>query len=149
MNPIIRLTLRDRERISALNQICFPLEHNKQETWVDLLDDERTHVFAIEEDLKLVALIAIYNWKGENDYIKIMSIGTHPDYRGLGHGHRLMQHIIDEMLKDDMRKFRAETRETNFKMQRVFEDFGYKIIDKVDAYYDNPTELAFKYGLDL
>ena len=78
-----------------------------------------------------------------------MTIGTHPDHRNKGYAHMLMQYTIDEMLKDNMRIFKAETRESNVKMQKIFEDFGYKIICKVEGYYDNPKETAYKYSLKI
>ncbi len=78
-----------------------------------------------------------------------MTIVTYPDHRNKGYAHMIMQYTIDEMLKDNMRIFKAETRESNVKMQKVFEDFGYKIINKVEGYYDNPTETAYKYSLKI
>lgn len=36
------------------------------------------------------ASISIYNWKGENDYIKIMDIGAYLDYRNKGYADMLM-----------------------------------------------------------
>lgn len=149
MNEIIKLTLKNLEEIFAFDQVCFPLEYNSRETWIELIEDPGTLVFSIKDSGNIAALISIYNWKGQDDYIKIMTIATHPDQRGKGHAHRLMQYIINEMLKEDMRKFRAETRESNLKMQKVFEDFGYKNIDKVDNCYENPAEAGFKYALDL
>lgn len=149
MYNIARLTLNNLDEICAFDQVCFPLEYNKPEMWVELLEDPGTNVFSIKDSGSIAALISIYNWKGQDDYIKIMTIATHPDHRGKGHAHRLMQYIIDEMLKEDMRKFRAETRESNLKMQKVFEDFGYKFVSKVDNVYENPIEAGFKYALDL
>lgn len=149
MNPIVKLNIENLEEICAFDQICFPLEYNSKETWIELLQDERTIVFALREDQQILAHLAIYNWNGENDYIKIMTIGTHPNQRGKGHAHRLMQHIIDEMPKEGMRKFRAETRESNLKMQKVFSDFGYQVTSKIDPCYENPTEAGLKYALDL
>ncbi len=149
MENITRLTLKDLDAIDGIEKICFPNDATKREYWIELLEDERTIVFAIKEDNIVKSYIAIYNWKGENDYIKIMSIGTHPAYRNKGYAHMIMQHTIDEMLKDDMRIFKAETRESNVKMQKVFEDFGYKMIGKVAECYDNPKEGAYKYSLEL
>lgn len=146
MEKIVRLSLNDLEAIAAFDKICFPEDHTKSEMWIELLEDERTYVFAFKENNQIIAHIAIYNWKGEDDYIKIMTIGTHPDHRKKGYAHQLMQHVIDEMLKEDMRIFKAETRASNLKMQKVFEDFGYHIATKVEKYYDNPTETAFKYA---
>lgn len=60
-----------------------------------------------------------------------------------------MQYTLDEMLKDDMHIFKAEIRESNVKMQKVFEDFGYKNIKKVEGCFDNPIEAAYKYSLEI
>ncbi|QSX05926.1 GNAT family N-acetyltransferase [Sedimentibacter sp. zth1] len=149
MEDIVRLTLKDLDDIYKFDIICFPNDYTKREYWIELLEDERTFVFAFKENNIIKANISIYNWKGENNYIKIMTIGTHPDYRNKGYAHMLMQYIIDEMLKDDMHIFKGETRESNLKMQKVFEDFGYKINKKVEEYYDNPTETAYKYSLEI
>lgn len=149
MDNIEKLTIKDLEDFLKSMTICFPGDDIKEEDWIELLEDEKTLVFAIKESNIIKAYIAIYNWKGENDYIKIMSIGTHPDHRKKGYAHMLMQYIIDEMLKDDMHIFKGETRESNFKMQKVFEDLGYEIINEVEEYYDNPIETAYKYSLEI
>ena len=149
MEEIVRLTIKDLENFIEIEEICFPEEDTKLEDWIELLEDPRTFVFAIKEKDVIKANIAIYNWKAENDYIKIMTIGTHPDHRNKGYAHILMKYIIDKVLEDDMHIFKAETRESNLKMQKVFEDFGYKMINKVEGYYDNPTETAYKYSLEI
>lgn len=149
MKEIVRLTINDLDDFLEFETICFPGDCIKREDWSELLEDEKTFVFAIKEHDDIKAHIAIYNWKGEDDYIKIMTIGTHPNHRNKGYAHMLMQYIIDEMLKDGMYIFKAETRESNIKMQKVFEDFGYKIIKKVEEYYDSPTEIAYKYSLEI
>ena len=149
MDNIVRLMIKDLEDFLESITICFPDDYIKREDWIELLEDKKTFVFAIKENNIIKAYIAIYNWKGENDYIKIMSIGTHPDHRNKGCSHLLMQYIIDEMLKDDMHIFKGETRESNVKMQKVFKDFGYKIINKVEKYYDNPIETAYRYSLEI
>lgn len=149
MQRIVRLTVKDINDIFTLEKVCFPGDYTESRGWMELLEDERTFVFGIEEDNIIKASISIYNWKGENDYIKIMSIGTHPDHRNKGYAKILMQHVIDEMLKDDMHIFKGETRKSNFNMQKTFEGFGYKIIGEVEDYYDNPTENAYKYYLEI
>ena len=149
MKDIVRITAKGLGEIHKLETICFPDDYIKGEDWIELLEDEKTFVFVIKENNIIKAYIAIYNWKGENDYIKIMSIGTHPDHRNKGYAHMLMEHTIDKMLKDDMHIFKGETRKSNTRMQKVFQDFGYGIIEKVEGYYDNPTEVAYKYSLEV
>lgn len=149
MEGIVRLTIKDLEEFLESETICFPDEPIKREDWIELLEDERTFVFAIKEDNNIKAYIAIYNWKGENNYIKIMSIGTYPDHRNKGYAHMLMKYTIDEVVKDDMHIFKAETRESNIKMQKVFDDFGYKKISREENCYDTPTEAGYKYSLEI
>ncbi|HOK62814.1 MAG TPA: GNAT family N-acetyltransferase [Soehngenia sp.] len=149
MKDIVRLSLEDLDCFLESLRIYFPEDDIDREIWKELFEDKRTFAYAIKENEVIKSCIAIYNWKGENDYIKIMTIGTDPEFRNKGYAHILMQHIIDESLKDDMHLFKAETRESNIKMQKVFEDFGYKIISKVEGYFENPVEIAYKYSLEV
>ena len=149
MTGITRLGTKDREEIDRIENICFPEYDSKEETWMDLLEEERTFAFAIKEKTFIKAYISIYNWKGEHDYIKIMSICTHPDHRNKGYGKKLMQYVIDEMLKDDMHVFKGETRASNTNMQKMFTDFGYGLVESVEGYYDQPDETAYKYVLEI
>lgn len=122
MENIVRLTMEDLEDFLKSISICFPDDCIKREDWIELLEDKKTFVFAIKENNIIKAYIAIYNWKGENDYIKIMSIGTHPDHRNKGYAHMLMQYIIDEMLKDDIHRksYKQILRSTSLKLSGSF-----------------------------
>lgn len=148
MEHIEELGLKDLEVFLDAEKNCFPEDDIKQEVWMELLEDTRTMVYAIKENDIIKAHLAIYNWKDEKDYIKIMTIGTHSEHRNKGYAHKLMQHAIDEMMKDNMFLFKGETRASNFKMQKVFENFGYKITSK-DDFYDKPREPAYKYSLEV
>jgi ribosomal-protein-alanine N-acetyltransferase len=145
----IDIYIEDLDDFLESEKICFQDDDIKRKDWIELLEDERTSIYTIKENEVIKAHMAIYNWKGKNNYIKIMTIGTHPEHRSMGYAHILMQYTIDEMLKDDMHIFKGETRESNLKMQKIFEDFGYKFIGKVEKYYDNPTETAYKYSLEI
>lgn len=149
MKEILKLSMIDIHEIYNFEKICFPKEYTEMEVWIDLLEDERTSVFAIKEKNEIVAFISIYNWKGENDYIKIMCLATHVDHRSKGYAHMLMQYIIDEMLKEDMHIFKAETRKSNLKMQKIFDRFAYKLTSQVEDYFDHPVETAYKYTLEI
>ena len=137
------------EEIMAFDKFCFPTDFWKEEDWRDLLEDPRAIYYALTDEDKIVGDIFIYNWKGENDYIKIMNLAVHPDYRKQGIAHKLLNHVTEEMKKLDMFRFLGETRESNKAMQKVFEDCGY-VLNKVEEnYYHNPDESAFKYLLQI
>ncbi len=149
MKEILELSISDIDDIYNFEKLCFPDEYTSMKIWTELLEDERTSVFSIKEKNEIVAFISIYNWKGENNYIKIMCIATHVSHRNKGYANTLMKFVIDQMLKDNMYIFKAETRVSNIKMQKVFSNFAYENVETVDNYYDSPAEAAYKYSLAI
>lgn len=149
MLEIKELGLEYYSKIVAFDKLCFPTDYWKEEDWQDLLSDEKSVYYAFLDGEKLVGDVFIYNWKGEKDYVKIMNVAVHPDYRKQGLAHKLLDHVTKEMEKLDMKRFCGETRSSNKPMQKVFEDCGYKL-DKIEEdYYQNPAESAYKYVLQL
>lgn len=148
MDQIVKLELKDLNQFLKAENNCFSDDDINREIWVELLEDKRTIVYAIKENDIIKAHLAIYNWKDEKDYIKIMTIGSQSEHRNKGYAHKLMQHAIDEMMKENMFLFKGETRASNYKMQKLFENFGYKITSK-DDFYDKPREPAYKYSLEV
>lgn len=135
--------------ITAFDKACFPTDYWKEEDWNELLADPRAIYYALLDGGKIVGNVFIYNWKGEKDYIKIMNLAVHADYRRQGLAHSLLKHVAVEMGKLDMHRFCGETRASNKAMQRVFEDCGYSLNTVEEGYYDSPSESAWKYVLDL
>ena len=147
MIEIKKLGIEYKEQITAFDKFCFPTDFWKIEDWEDLLSDDRAIYYALTDEDEIVGDVFIYNWKGEKDYIKIMNIAVHPDYRGKGFAHRLLNHVTSEMEQIGMQKFCGETRASNKAMQKVFEDCGYFLNKIEENYYDNPSESAYKYVL--
>ena len=146
---IKRLRTESLCRILAFDKLCFPTDFWKEEDWVMLLEEERSVYYAVLDGEQIVGDVFLYNWKGEKDYIKIMNLAVHPDYRGRGLAHRLLNHAAGEMTKIEMRRFCGETRASNRAMQRVFEDCGYRLNCVEADYYDHPRESAYKYVLNV
>ena len=46
----------------------------------------------------IAADVFIYNWQGKQDYVKIMNVAVHPDYRKRGLAKRLLNLVTEEML---------------------------------------------------
>lgn len=136
-------------QIATFDKACFPTDFWKEEDWKELLADQRAVYYALLDGEKIVGNVFIYNWKGERDYIKIMNIAVHADYRRQGLAHKLLNHVAVEMGKLDMRRFCGETRASNKAMQKVFEDCDYSLNTIEENYYDNPNESAYKYVLQL
>lgn len=144
-----QLNFEDLEMMIAFDKLCFPTDFWKSEDWKDLIEDERSVYYALLDGKVLVGNVFIYNWKGEKDYIKIMNISVHPEYRNKGLAHELLRHVTDEMSKIGMKRFCGETRSSNKGMQTVFEECGYQLDRIEENYYHNPDESTYKYVLQL
>ena len=136
-------------QLIEFNKLCFPSDFWKDEDWHELLCDPRAIYFALLDGDQLIGNVFIYNWQGEHDYVKIMNLSVHPDFRGRGFAHLLLDHVTAEMVKIGMKRFCGETRATNLAMQRVFEACGYRLNRIEDGYFDNPPESAYKYVLEI
>ncbi|NLM06585.1 MAG: hypothetical protein GX219_06675 [Tissierellia bacterium] len=63
--------------------------------------------------------------------------------------HELLRQAKEVGIESGLKRVLGESRESNEKMRRVFEDCGFKVIDKVLDYYRNPDEAAVKYSFVL
>lgn len=149
MITIKQLSVENLRPIIDFDKLCFPTDCWKAEDWKNLLEDEKAIYYALIDCDKIVGDVFIYNWKGEKDYIKIMNIAIHSDYRKQGLAHKLLNQVTEEMVKLEMKRFCGETRATNKAMQKVFEDCGYKLNKIEEGYYNNPSESGYKYVLQL
>ncbi len=133
----------------AFQKLCFPNDAWKDEDWDDLLCDPRAVYYALTEGGRIIGNVYIYNWLGEHDYVKIMSLAVHPDYRGRGYVHMLLNRVTQEMSALGMKRFCAETRASNKAMQKVFADCNYRFRTEEDVGFENPKENGYKYILEL
>ena len=147
-----KIVILGHERESQLiefNKLCFPSDYWKKEDWLELLCDPRAVYYALLDGDKLIGNVFVYNWQGEDDYVKIMNLSVHPDHRGGGLAHKLLDHVTIEMTKLGMKRFCGETRATNYAMQRVFKGCGYRLHKIEEGYFDEPPESAYKYVLEI
>ena len=146
----IEILGHEREtQLIEFHKLCFPSDFWKDEDWHELLCDPRAIYYALLNGDKLIGNVFIDNWQGEDDYIKIMNLSVHPNHRGSGLAHKLLDHVTAEMSKLGMKRFCAETRATNSAMQKVFEDCGYHLNRMKEGYFDNPPESAYQYVLEI
>lgn len=61
----------------------------------------------------------------------------------------MLSHVSATMGLLEMRRFCGETRASNKAMQKTFESCGYVLSTIEEGYYDNPTESAYKYILEI
>lgn len=147
MITLKRLNLERIESIIAFDRLCFPTDFWEEKVWHELLSDDRAIYYALLDGETIVGDVFFYNWESEKDYVKIMNLAVHPDYRRQGVACRLLNHVTAEMRACGKNRFVGETRASNKPMQRVFYDCGYRLSHIEDDYYEHPAEPAYKYVL--
>lgn len=140
-----KLNIDHLDQILEFDNLCFPVDHWKEEDWKDLLTDERATYYAFMDGDKLIGDIFTYNWKGEMDYLKVMNIAIHPDYRKQGLANKLMAIAKKECEDSKLARICGETRESNTAMKTVFEKNGYELNTIEENCYENPVESGYKY----
>lgn len=89
-------------------------------------EDEHKYLVAKAGD-KIIGYIGIEKVLDETH---IINMAVHPDYRATGIGKRLMQHVLND---EDV--FFLEVRVSNENAKKVYEKYGFKVIDTRKGYY--------------
>ncbi|MCU0641257.1 MAG: ribosomal protein S18-alanine N-acetyltransferase [Candidatus Margulisbacteria bacterium] len=89
-------------------------------------EDEHKYLVA-RDDEQIVGYIGIEKILDE---VHIINMAIHPSYRGKGIGKRLMQHVLN-----DEEVFFLEVRVSNEAAKKVYEKYGFKVINTRKEYY--------------
>ena len=89
-------------------------------------EDEHKYLVARDEETD-VGYIGIEKILDE---VHIINMAVHPDYQGKGIGKRLMQHVLND---EDV--FFLEVRVSNELAKKVYEKYGFKVINTRKGYY--------------
>jgi len=144
----LTLTILDNtylDKILDFEKLCFINDCWKKEDWIELLQEDKAIYYALMDKDNIVANLFVYNWQGERDFIKIMNIAVHPDYRNQGLARRLLDTAHTLMVNSNLQRICAETRKSNIPMQKAFEASGYKLNKIEPQCYTNPEEDGYKY----
>lgn len=139
------LGINEIEAIIAFNKLCFGEDSWPRSDWEELLKDEKAVYYAVTDGNRIVGDLFIYNWQGEKDYIKLMNLAVHPNYRRRGIASGLLENAKKEMAAAGLVRVLGETRESNAAMRRAFEKCGYKLGSVEPDYFKNPAEAGCKY----
>lgn len=83
------------------------------------------------------------------DEMHINNIASHPDYRRIGVGRRLIEHAIHEGGMRGVSFVLLEVRASNEAAQTLYKKLGFNYVSRRRDYYRSPTEDAFVMRLNL
>lgn len=129
---IRRMTEKDLDDIETLERQIFPNPWARSSFDFEIKHNPYSFPLILEENKEIIGYAVI--WKIYEEF-HIANIAIRPDYQG----RKLGKYLLMEILKmaDNCKYAILEVRESNVKAIQLYEKFGFKVIMKRIAYYQN------------
>jgi len=102
--------------------------------------------FVMERENATIGYIILYVVADE---AHIMNLAVHPDHRRKGYGARRISHAIGYCAKGLVLECFLEVREGNIGAQKLYREYGFRVIGKRKRYYSETNEDALVMQLSL
>ena len=146
MNPLIRkMMLEDVPAIVQLDQVSFSLPWPERSFRFEVTDNPASRCWVAEIDRRVAGMVVAWLFVNE---VHIATIATHPDFRRLGIGSRLLSHTLLRALKEGARSSFLEVRESNLAAREMYRKFGYEEEGRRRRYYRDNDEDAILMSLE-
>ena len=145
MNITLRkMTVDDVPAVVDLDQKSFSLPWPERSFRFELMDNPASRCWVAEHDGKVVAMIVVWLIIDE---AHVATLATHPDYRRMGIGRRLLAHALRQIMQDGARSSFLEVRASNLAAQEMYRKFGYEATGRRRHYYRDNDEDAILMSL--
>lgn len=146
MNLLIRkMTLEDIPAVIQLDHVSFSLPWPERSFRFEVTDNPASRCWVAEIDRRIAGMVVAWLFVNE---VHIATIATHPDFRRLGIGSRLLSHTLLQALEEGARSSFLEVRESNLAAQELYRKFGYEEAGRRRRYYRDNDEDAILMSLE-
>lgn len=146
MSLLIRkMTLEDIPAIVQLDQVSFSLPWPERSFRFEVTDNPASRCWVAEIDQRIAGMVVAWLFVNE---VHIATIATHPDFRRMGIGSRLLSHTLLQALEEGARSSFLEVRESNLAAQEMYRRFGYEETGRRRRYYRDNDEDAILMSLE-
>lgn len=149
------MTLADVPRVHEIDRLSFALPWSERSYRFELIENKSSVTWVAETaqpvqetagaPTKVVGMIVIW---AILDEAHVATIATHPDFRGQGIGQRLLALGLLQAHERGARLAYLEVRRGNLVAQRLYEQFGFKVVGERLRYYKDNNEDALLMTLD-
>lgn len=127
------LMFSDLDRIVQIEECSFSEEQAYSRSQLEALYREHSESFFVAEVLgKVVGYIIGYNNNGIGE---IDSLAVAQDFRKLGIGKMLSEHLIEWLKERDVQTISLEVRTTSDSVINLYKELGFKITQTITDYY--------------
>jgi ribosomal-protein-alanine N-acetyltransferase len=144
---IVELKEEHLSMVTALEKLCFSHPISEGNLKMLLPGGIGRGFIIIDEDRKVAAAyggVIIAADEGQ-----ILNIATHPEYRRLGYGRRIMDTIVEYSRENGVSFITLEVRESNIPAISLYEGIGFYKVGRLKGYYNTPKEDGLILRLDL
>jgi [ribosomal protein S18]-alanine N-acetyltransferase len=144
------MALEDVPRVREIDVLSFAMPWSERSYRFELTENTHSVTWVAEAarpgaDPEIVGMIVVWVILDE---AHIATIATHPDYRGLGIGKRLMAHSLLAAYQRGARLAYLEVRRSNLVAQNLYYQFGFQVVGERPRYYQDNQEDALLMTLE-
>ena len=128
----------DCENIALIEHSSFSTPWTLSSFENELKNSNATY-FVAELSGKIVGYIGVHNVLDEGE---ITTFAVDKEFRGMGYGKSLIEHLLMYEKSNNISKIFLEVRENNISARKLYEKTGFLVYGQRNDYYTNPTENA-------
>ena len=129
---IERMTLRDLDKVLAIERDCFPSPWSEDSFRQEIIDRERSIPLTASIDGQIIGYSVAWFVVDE---IHIGNIAVHHDHRRRGIGELMLRTLLERGIARECRLATLEVRQTNRAAIELYRKFGFLAIAQRKGYY--------------
>lgn len=141
-----KMELGDVTSTVDIERSCFPMPWTRGTFIAELRDNRLARYYVAEIGGQVVGYGGMWLIIDE---AHITNIAVYPDHRGKGVGRRIVEKLIEESKKLNIRKMSLEVRRSNIVAQSLYKKFGFVACGVRPAYYQDNGEDALIMWLEF
>lgn len=141
INDIIigKMTIEDIEEVLVIENLCFTLPWTRQSFVDEISQNNHAHYHIIKHSKKTIGYSGLWKVLDEGH---ITNIAIHPDYRRMGMASKLLNHMLDYCVNQQISSLTLEVRASNIAAQNLYKKYGFVEAGIRKAYYSDNKEDA-------
>ena len=140
------MDLKDVDAVHELELKCFTTPWSKDSFVQELSSNKLAKYMVLLLNDEIVAYGGFWMIVDE---AHITNIAVNPEKRRLGLGKKLVQGMVDEIIKLGMENITLEVRDSNIPARNLYAGFGFADAGRRPNYYQNPKEDAIIMWLSM
>lgn len=129
----------DLDEVLAIERASFSMPWSRGAFVYEMERNQVARCFVVREEARVAGYVCLWEVADE---LHITNIAVHPDLRRRGIGRLLLGRMLDDARQRGLRLVVLEVRPSNVEALRLYEGFGFRVVDRRRGYYYDTGEDA-------